>query len=219
MPDLRSSSTRSEDKEDREDQLIERVIQKTLKNKDFVQLLVSSVTEIVKKQFEGEINALSDKVQSLERKLEDQTESLEQYSRLNNLRIFGVPESDSEDTDKVIVKLCKEQLKVDLQLGDIDCSHRLPGPDNQPRPLIVKFVRRSMKTLVYNNKKLLKGTKVIIREDLTKRRLQLLRDVKAKFNLNNSEVWTFNTRIFAKVDGKIVKINNKSGLDNYRPSK
>ncbi|XP_031358456.1 uncharacterized protein LOC116182093 [Photinus pyralis] len=101
MPDTRSALKG----EDREDQLIQRVIEKTLKNKDLMQEILSSVTQIVKQEFEQQIKVLSDKVIQLEHALEVKTEGNEQYSRINNLRIFGVPESEGENTGNVIINL------------------------------------------------------------------------------------------------------------------
>ncbi|KAK9729452.1 hypothetical protein QE152_g15939 [Popillia japonica] len=49
----------------------------------------------------------------------------------------------------------------------IDCCHRLPGKQPNHRPILVKFVTRDIKKRVYANKKKLKGSKIVIREDLT----------------------------------------------------
>ncbi|KAB0790432.1 hypothetical protein PPYR_15194 [Photinus pyralis] len=208
MPDTRSALKG----EDREDQLIQRVIEKTLKNKDLMQEILSSVTQIVKQEFEQQIKVLSDKVIQLEHALEVKTEGNEQYSRINNLRIFGVPESEGENTGNVIINLCKQNLKLDLSVVDIDCAHRLPGVPNKPRPIIVKFVRRSTKILVSSNKKELKGTQYVIREDLTKIRQQLFKEIKTKFELSARDIWTSNGKIFAKINNKVAKFVNYNDL-------
>ncbi|KAK9675180.1 hypothetical protein QE152_g40582 [Popillia japonica] len=49
----------------------------------------------------------------------------EQYSRINNLRIFGLPENDSEDTNEIVRNLCREKLNIALSSSEIDISHRL----------------------------------------------------------------------------------------------
>jgi len=47
---------------------------------------------------------------------ESNIDDLEQHGRRNSLRVFSVPMSDEQaaTTDQVIVKLCKEQLGVDI---------------------------------------------------------------------------------------------------------
>ncbi|KAF5279110.1 hypothetical protein FQA39_LY05788 [Lamprigera yunnana] len=49
MPETRSVNK----SEDRDDQLIQRAIEKTLKNKDFMHQIVTKVTELVKQQFQS----------------------------------------------------------------------------------------------------------------------------------------------------------------------
>ncbi|PIK51268.1 hypothetical protein BSL78_11827 [Apostichopus japonicus] len=50
---------------------------------------------------------------------------MEQYSRRNNLRIFGMKEDPNENTMDVFVKLAKEKLKLELNTDFIDRCHRL----------------------------------------------------------------------------------------------
>ena len=77
----------------------------------------------------------------------------EQYGRRENLRIYGIPENENENTNNIIIDLA-EKLKVPISYHDISTSHRLgpkrhaPRDGNRPRPraIIVKFVRRDVKT-------------------------------------------------------------------------
>ena len=54
---------------------------------------------------------------------------LEQYSRRNNVRIWGIPEveenEDASDTADVVVKKLNETMGVNLNRYDIDIAHRL----------------------------------------------------------------------------------------------
>ena len=69
---------------------------------------------------------------------------------------------------------------------------------NQPPPIIVKFVRRSIRDLVHSNKKKLKDDnnpeKISITESLTKRRLRLVKNAKDEFGFRN--VWTNNDVVY-----------------------
>lgn len=48
---------------------------------------------------------------------------LEQHTRRNNLRIFGIPEKPHECTDDIIINIIKSKLNIDLNLADIERSH------------------------------------------------------------------------------------------------
>ncbi|KAH3857793.1 hypothetical protein DPMN_100408 [Dreissena polymorpha] len=60
--------------------------------------------------------------------LECAMDASEQYSRRNNVRIFGIPESpeSNESTDDIVIKLCNT-LNVDVSVNEID---RLTGLEN-----------------------------------------------------------------------------------------
>ena len=72
------------------------------------------------------------------------------------------------------------------------------------RPIIVKLCNYHDKEKMYQAKKNLKGTKIMIVESLTKRRLELLKRAKETFGATN--VWTLDGKIFTNkgvdADGK-----------------
>ena len=91
---------------------------------------------------------------------------MQQYTRRNCLLITGIPESterDSEgktipeDTDKVIMSLAKDKLGIELQVQDIDRTHRasrtLRG-DGKPRAIIAKFSRYNIRDKLIKNRKI-----------------------------------------------------------------
>jgi hypothetical protein len=53
------------------------------------------------------------------------TEDLEQYGRRHSLRISGIPESDKEHTDMLICEFLKNELNIEINMGNIDRSHRV----------------------------------------------------------------------------------------------
>ena len=208
MPGDLSRVTRSSSDEEA---LIQRVIEKVLNSSTFLDNLTNKIQSIVKDQFKEELESyknsikqLEDKIVMVKKEANEYKEELEQYSRLNSLRIFGVPESAGECTDNVIVNLCKEKLGVNISTTDIDCSHRLPNRESNYKPIIVKFTRRSIKKLVYSKKKLLKGTQVVIKEDLTKQRALLLKKAATKYGPRN--VWSSEGKILVKVGNNIKRV-------------
>ena len=79
-------------------------------------------------------------------------DDLEQHGRRNSLRITGIPESDNDDTDLAVLKICSaievEQL---VQPSDIAVSHRLGKKEaDKMRHVIVKFVTRNVREWVYS---------------------------------------------------------------------
>lgn len=81
----------------------------------------------------------------------DLINDMEQYSRRECLEIHGVPVTNDEDTNEIIMKV-GNLANVSIKPEDISVSHRLGIPSNVPtgrpaRPpiIIVKFVRRNVK--------------------------------------------------------------------------
>nr|XP_054775106.1 uncharacterized protein LOC129283295 [Lytechinus pictus] len=153
----------------------------------------------------------TDAIKSLKAKLNEE----EQYLRRNCLRLYGILESDYEDTDAVMVNLANKDLGVNVTLGDIDRSHRVGAPRRPvdkmkpPRPIIVKFSSYRVRNLVIKNRKRLKGKHIGIEEDLTATNIILLQ--KAKDEMKNKS----NVTAAWSTDGKItvlVKATNGRSL-------
>ena len=53
------------------------------------------------------------------------TDDLEQYGRRHSLRISGIPESHKEHTDMLICEFLKNELNIEINMGNIDRSHRV----------------------------------------------------------------------------------------------
>lgn len=165
-----------------------------------------------------EVHSLRDQLHQQQRKFDHKLDEAEQYNRRMNLRVFGVPEcdlkntGDLENTDDLVIKVFKK-LNVQVSLNDIQRSHRVgrrPDSDNldsaRHRPIIVKFVSYRLRAEIFRNKKLLKGQRESICEDLTSRRLTTLKNLKTKYGAKN--VWTF--------DGNIHYVNEEGTRSTYR---
>ena len=110
-------------------------------------------------------------------------------SRRNCLLLHGMPESD-EDSNEVVISVCNGKLELNVSADDIDRSHRLgsarhSNDDNNtiPRPIIAKFRRYETRRRVFSAKRKLKGSKVVVTENLTKRRSELYTKVRALSNV------------------------------------
>lgn len=144
-----------------------------------------------------ELTAKDEKIRLLEASVENKLDELEQYGRRNNLRIFGVPVEDNENTDDIVIGIAKS-IGVNLDKLCIDRSHRIGNKDSPNRPIIVKFTSYAFRKSVFDAKKSLKGTKTTVREDLTSQRMRLLKEALSKYGVKR--VWTTDGVIKINVD-------------------
>ena len=113
-------------------------------------------------------------------------DNLEQYGRRENLRIYNIPESDSnrDDGESQMINVAKA-LNVRLDQNDIQRAHRLGKKKrnaNKPRPIIIRFQSHKKRNEILRAKSALKANdafkETFISEDLTPLRAKLLHYVK-----------------------------------------
>ena len=131
------------------------------------------------------------------RVLSYENDKLQQYSRRENVRIFGLP-IDATETPELTEKKAIDLLNktgVTVTEKDISACHRLGKSSNGTRPVIVRFVSRRKRTEVMRKKKVLrdKTDKVFLNDDLTPLRAKLLKVVKEL--PNTDKVWTIEGKI------------------------
>lgn len=155
------------------------------------------------KELQSTVRQLQEELSSKDKALEEMKSSIEikldereQYSRRNNLRIFGISETEDENTDDLVMDVAK-RVGVPILHHHLDRSHRLGRKSEQPRPIIVKFVSYANRREVFSAKSKLKGTGVTIREDLTRTRLSVLK--KAAEAYTTKCVWTNDGVIMIKL--------------------
>ena len=179
-------------------------------------------TEVEHREQAKEITRLSTMVEDQQAAINNlrlSTEDLEQYSRRNCLQFFGVQEQDNEVTDDVICKIARDQLGLEIFTQDIDRSHRLGNPNKtpaekngkpgqkRPRPIVVKFVSYRTRYAVISRRRRLKGTRVVIQEQLTKYNLHLLNSAKKTTNVQTA--WSSDGRIIARITATNGKTINR----------
>ncbi|KAK9681194.1 hypothetical protein QE152_g38502 [Popillia japonica] len=119
--------TRSKSTSESDETLIQKVVEKVLSNKSFLDKLLDTVKETLEAQDKriGVIENVLDATNKSIKHLQDNIEQQEQYSRINNLRIFGLTEEPGEDIEKTVINFCKDKLNVYINAFDIDHCHRL----------------------------------------------------------------------------------------------
>ena len=90
-----------------------------------------------------------------------ENDRLHQYSRRENVRIFGVPVDPSETAETTEKKTLAVLLDtgVDIDKEDISACHRLGKTSNGTRPIIVRFVSRRKRAEVLRKKKTLRDSR------------------------------------------------------------
>ncbi|KAL8570590.1 hypothetical protein ACOMHN_008947 [Nucella lapillus] len=123
-------------------------------------MLSSAFTETLREEIVS-LRTVIEKKDQMISDLQIQVDSLEQYSRRNNVRISGIPEpkggSVQEDTDNIVQKL-GEAIGVRVTSEMIDRSHRVgKRTGTSDRQIIVKFTSYRYRRLLMTSRKGLKN--------------------------------------------------------------
>jgi hypothetical protein len=152
-------------------------------NQDQITLAVQQTTQV-----KSETKALNEKIKTLEKALTKEREeriAIDCSLRSHNLKFLGIKEEEhastlnpinrkkewreEEDCKEKVAKVLASNLKVDN--AEIDCAYRLGNAEKSKkfggtRPIFVKFVKKADRDRVWANRSKLKGTSIIIKEDL-----------------------------------------------------
>ena len=198
-----------------------------LKNQEVRDTLGDIVAANVKNeitQLREELKIKDAKIEKLERRietLESDFDSLEQYSRRNSIRLFGLEEKPGEDAAALAVSFVNKQMKVEppITIDDIDRVHRIgkkvlpnessPHERPKPRAIIIKFATYRARQRVVMQRKLIKDTDYYINEDLTRARSTMLYKARVmKRQKLIKETWTH--------DGAFVIKDNRDKIHSAR---
>lgn len=159
---------------------------------------------------------VNEKVATLEMTAQEQAnklDDLEQYGRRNCLLLHGCPkfpEGSYIDMEMFVLNVLNSNLGLNFAINpqEIDILHPLPSRRGK-NPIIIRFVRRSVRNAVYVHKKFLKDTKLSITESLTKKRLELMKTARLALGFKN--IWTWNGTIYGVNDRnqrRVINCNN-----------
>lgn len=141
---------------------------------------------------------------------------LEQYTRRNSVIIYGIddrnPKETPFETSAKVAGILSTKLGISVEFRDIDIAHRMGRfLEEGNRPIICKFITRFKKFEVIKSRKKLKGSPIVIKEDLTRRNIQRVQEVKEVENV--TEAWFDDGKIIALLDSKHkVKVSYKTDL-------
>lgn len=199
------------------------ILKELIYDNDFMDSLSEKLADKVSQKVSNHIDKLTTQVNILEQKInflqgehdemKRKLENLEQNTKINLLRIYGIPENN----DGNLMQKVKETLESKLEVKDVTLEHcyrigQKTNNKNKPRAVVIKFSNTQQRNMVFFNKKLLKGSKIIIMEELVKSKHELL--TLAKEKLGKGNVWTINGRIYTKLNGKRICLKNEDDIIN-----
>lgn len=204
-----------------DEESILKCVERMLISDSFLKKLTSLIKEEVKSSLSTILTEQNKKIKHLEDTIEAANESmkclkdvfqpdkdlvdkLEQRTKRSTLRIYGMKEEPGE---KVINQIKNLGKRMDIQISDdeIENCYRLGAKEDGIRPIIVEFQSTRLRDTIFNTKKKLKGSKIVLREDLTKLRLSILTEAKNRFGPNS--VWSFAGFIYFKYKNRINKVS------------
>jgi hypothetical protein len=138
----------------------------------------------------------------------------EQYARRNCVRIRGLEIAEGADCKQVVADFCRSNLHLEsMSTVSIDAAYAIPRRPRVPSStratrqagsaasqvtepaVMVKFHHRELRDTVISKRKLLKGTKYSILEDLTNLNVMTLNRVRNDDRVQTC--WSWNGRLYA----------------------
>ncbi|KAK9709897.1 hypothetical protein QE152_g26364 [Popillia japonica] len=194
------------------------LIKETLTN--FKTDIIASVSEEINKKLEQKLEQVFGTVENkISRMFEEciilrnKMDSLEQYTRRNSIRLFGVPEQENEDTLKLVKEILTEKMELPETCFLIDRCHRLKSKNAsknnatnaRPNAIIIKFMSYNAKMSVNQRKKALKGTGWVITDDLTSNRASKNNATNARPNAIIIKFMSYNAKMSVNQRKKALK--------------
>lgn len=108
----------------------------------------------------------------------------EQYSRKNNVRIFGLQEERDENLEERVITFAKEYVNVEVKPEEVEIVHRIgairagASRSNKQKAVIVKFVSNKTKMKLLTERRLLKVKGFAVMEDMAPDIAKRLKELK-----------------------------------------
>lgn len=192
------------------------------------QLMSNQYDEILKKMNEQskEITDLKKRVEKVEgnqndeeiSKLKKEVNSLEQYSRRQNLEIHGLPSSAHENLLTKLNDLAGALELPKVTENDVEGLHRLPAKPGKAPAVLVRFASRVTREHWVEKRQYLKNIKsdIWFQDNLTAMNKKLLWMLKEKAAEKEYQfAWQKNGNLFArkKQGDRAIKIESEADLD------
>ena len=111
---------------------VELAVDSYVSSAEFQESLAESISFSFKSQVEEKLQKVEGLIEQSDSKSEVKYDDLEQYGRRNNIRFYGIKESElAEDTNKITLDVLSK-LDLDISPNDICRSHRVGRKSSDP---------------------------------------------------------------------------------------
>lgn len=198
-------------KKDQKDEM-KKCLLECFTDKEFMSTLADKIKEIVETTLSKHLGKLEDRIQELENRIEEyqskqcelekKVDKLEQANKLKKLRLYGMVEEPKEKLKNKVLDTISEKMGLpEIQIEDCYRVGKRNPNDKKPRAVILVFDSTKFRNRVFHSKKLLKGSGLVMVEELSRINNDIFRQAKEKFGMKN--VWSRDGRIFVNLNGKI----------------
>ncbi len=182
----------------------------------------------IEEETEEKITNLKNRFETNNKEMEAKLDDVEQQTKLQNLRFFGLEEEEGEDPTRKVTDFVQRQLNIQIKSTDIQASRvgKLHPMKSKPRDILVKFDSEFLRNAIYKKKIILRESnqQVFINEDLTAIRSHLFFEArKLRKQQKLFGVWTQSGNILVKVNSNsspkaVSNIEEIKSLINDNPS-
>ena len=212
----------------------------TLKN-EIINILRTEIASIRNEMITGfsEIESKTNKIPELEKdfrsfqqrmiELETQFNTNQQWLRMNNVEIIGVPELKNESVTDIVIRIAKH-AGVSLLCEDVEFAHRVQSmqpSSGRSKNIVAKLKRRSLKDEIISGLRKQRGIttkdigvpgesrQIFVKDHLNPSNKKLLsecRSICKKYNYKY--IWVKNCNIYVRKDDNLnfLRINSFSDL-------
>lgn len=170
-------------------------------------------------ELRGHVNEQAREIQALKEELN----TSEQYSRLPNLEIHGLPQRPHENLGEIIADIARRVGVSDFQPSDVVAVHRLPSGRSETPPVLVRFqsVGGKKKWMAARGRlhALSQGSslpRLYFNDNLTRLNRELFWMARSRAKeMHFKFVWVRDGNIFAKKDeaGRAIRIFRQADLE------
>lgn len=146
--------------------------------------------------------------------LENKIDQIQQNEKLKNICLYGLKPENGIGTREQVVHLINSSLKVEIKDTDITACYRIGKDTSRLHPVIVKFECLNIRNAVISKSSNLKGTKMGITEDFTRKRLSLYK--KAQQVFDRGSVVSRSGNIFIWIGGTKHKVLSEDDLQQLK---
>lgn len=139
----------------------------------------------------------------------------EQYSRKNNVKVMGVVEKENETEltlTREVIEILESKAQVTIEESKIMALHRIPGKIGMNKPVLIKLINNSEKTKIMKKRKEMKRAGFRLVDDVTKSNTTLINTLSQHEKIESA--WYFNGSVYAKtIEGRRHKFDISSDID------